>query len=362
MVGFEIRGTLASALSLLLALVGASPLKAAGTLEELIAGGKKEGEIIFIAGAETFGGKKAFSELEVAFNKKYDLRARIHFTPGPSMPAMAGRLITELKAGRKSSTDFYIGSQSHIALLHQEKVLEKVNWPGIFPWVSKEMEVLPGETVLVNTSLQGIIYNSNLIPKVRAPKSYEDLVDPRLSPTWAGKMAIPPYTGWLVDLSLIWGEEKVKDFTRKLVSLSGGRLRYNEAEERVASGEFPIMASIGSAIEAMWQWQAKGAPLVGVPGSTPSLTHYVMLAVPKNSAHPNLAKLLVGFMVSREAQAILEKHDLRTSHLVEGTRMAKYLRDTRTKLQDSRELMAVYLKGEGEGLQLKEELTKMLRQ
>ncbi len=350
------------AISLLLALAGAYPSKAAETVDQLIAGAKKEGELVFVAGAQTFGGRRGFSELETAFNKKFDLKARINFAAGPDMNAMAARVITEAKASRKSSADFYLGSQSHFALLHQEKALEKVNWSEVFPWVTKEMEVLPSEGVLVYTSLHGIIYNSSLIPKDKAPKNYADLVDARLSLTWAGKLAIPPYVAWLVDLSLIWGQEKVKDFTRKLVALSGGRLRYNE-EERVVSGEFPIMANIGGAPEHMWNWQAKGAPLVAVPGSMPSLTSYFQLGVPKKSVHPNLAKLFVAFMASREAQAILEKYDGRTTHLVEGTRMAKYVRDNRLKLQDPAEAMATYLEVEGgEGLQFKEELTKILKQ
>ena len=58
---------------------------------------------------------------------------------------------------------------------------------------------------------------------------------------------------------MIWSEERVKNLTRKLVAISGGRLRYSE-EERVVSGEFPIAANMGGAVEQMWQWQAKGAP------------------------------------------------------------------------------------------------------
>ena len=132
---------------------------------------------------------------------------------------MAARVITELKSGAKASSDLYHGSQSHLSLLHKEKALEKVNYSGIFPWITKEMEIFPSEGLLIFTSLRGMIYNSKLIPKDKAPKSYEDLVDPKLSPTWAGKLAIPPYVSWLVELSMIWSEDKVKNFTRKLVAL-----------------------------------------------------------------------------------------------------------------------------------------------
>jgi len=348
-------------LTLSLMVAAPSPIEAAETLEQLIAGAKKEPEFTFIAGAQTFGGTKNLAALEAAFNKKFGLNARIRFAAGPEMNAMAARVITELKSGNKSSTDIYHGSQSHFALLHKEKALARVNWSGVFPWIAKPMEMFPEEGVLIFTSLRGMIYNSKLIPKEKAPKTYEDLVDPRLSPTWAGKLAIPPYVSWLVELSMIWSEEKVKDFTRKLVALSGGRLRYSE-EERVVSGEFPIAANMGGAVEQMWQWQAKGAPLVAVIGSTPVLPSYFQLGVPKNSAHPNLAKLFVGFMTSKEAQTILDKLDFRSSHLVEGTRMAKYLRENPIKVQEAKDSIAYYLQGEERGLQFKEELTRMLKQ
>jgi ABC-type Fe3+ transport system substrate-binding protein len=346
---------------LALALAGASSSGAAESIDHLVAGAAKEGEIVFVAGSETFGGRKGFAELGAAFNKKFGLNARINFAPGPEMNAMAARVITEVKSGR-ASTDFYLGSQSHYALLHQENALENVPWSASFPWITKDMEVLPGESVLVYTSLNGIIYNSNLIPKDKTPKSYADLIDPRLSPAWAGKMAIPPYVQWLADLSLLWGQEKVKDFARKLVTLSGGRLRYSE-EERVVSGEFPIMANIGGALEHMWMWQNKGAPLVAVTGSSPPITSYFQLGALKRSAHPHLAKLFVAFMMSKEAQLIIEKYDGRTTHLVEGTRLAKYLAANRIKLQPPGEAMAAYVKSEGgEGLKFKEELAKMLKQ
>jgi len=347
--------------ALVLLLSAACPLMAAETLDQLIAGARKESEFTFIAGAQTFGGTKTLSALEAAFNKRFGLNARIRFAAGPEMNAMAARVITELKSGNKASTDIYHGSQSHFALLHKEKALERVNWSGTFQWITKPREIFPEEGLLVFTSLRGIIYNSNLIPKEKAPKTYEDLVDPRLSPTWAGKLAIPPYVSWLVELSMIWSEERVKNFTRKLVVISGGRLRYSE-EERVVSGEFPIAANMGGAVEQMWQWQAKGAPLVAVIGSAPVLPSYFQLGVPKNSAHPNLAKLFVGFMASKEAQDILDKLDFRSSHLVEGTRMAKYLRQNPIKLQESKDSIGYYLQGEESGLQFKEELTRMLKQ
>lgn len=328
---------------------------AAETLEQLLAGAKNEGEVTLLASASTFGGKKGFAEIETAFNKKFGLKSKVSLAAGPSFPQVAARVMTELKAGAKSSTDAYLGSDGTVAALDRDKALQKINWSGTFPWVTKEMEIFPQESLLIYASFHGIIYNSNAIPKNKAPKGYEDLVDPALSKTWAGKMAIPSYPHWLLRLAPIWGKEKVLAFARKLLPLVGGRLRQGE-EERIGSGEFPIMASTGSALETMWKWQAKGAPLVGFPGSSPPTASYYQLAVPKNSAHPNMAKLFVAFMVTREAQAILEKYEWRTSYLVNGTLMAKYVRSNNLKLQDPKELSAIL----SEDTALEEEITKIL--
>jgi ABC-type Fe3+ transport system substrate-binding protein len=356
----DVRRKMISAAILPLLFLLALPASAAAeSLEHLIAAAKNEPELYFVAGPTTFGGKKGLAEIEAGFNKKFGLNSRIRFTAGPEMNAMAARVITELKAAGKSSTDVYLGSLGQFARLQKENALQEINASGIFPWVTKEMEeIVSGKGVLVYTSPRGIIYNASLVSQDRAPKKYEDLVDPRLSSTWAGKLAIPPYPNWLVELSLMWGEEKVKDFTRKLVALSGGWLRYGE-EERVISGEFPIMGNIGDALAAMWKWQPKGAPLIAVLGSTPGDTSYFHLGVPKNSAHPHLAKLFVGFIASREGQSLIDKHEFRSSHLVEGSRMAKYVRDRSITLQDPKELFAFYLKGGG--FKLNEELASLLK-
>ncbi len=325
-------------------------------LEQIVADAKKEGEMTLVASASTFGGKKGFDELESLFAKRYGFKGKLSLTGGPSFPQMAARIIAEEKAGAQSSTDLYLGSDGTYVTMDQEKALERVNWSGIFPWVSKPMEIFPEQSVLVYASFHGIIYNSNAIPKNKAPKSYEDLIDPALAPTWAGKIAIPAYVHWLLRVSPIWGKEKVLSYARKLAPLVGGRLRQGE-EERIVSGEFPIMASTGGALEAMWKWQAKGAPLIGLPGSTPATSSYYQLSVPKNSAHPNMAKLFIALMVTREGQSVLEKNDMRSSYLVNGTLMSKYVKSHKVKLQDPRELNEVFQK---QDTGLEEELTRIL--
>ena len=86
------------------------------------------------------------------------------------------------------------------------------------------------------------------------------------------------------------------------------------------------------------------------------------VGLPKNSAHPNLGKLFVAFIASKEAQAILQKYESRSSHLVEGTMMGKYLQENRIKVLDAKQQNDFYLQGEAAGLKLKEELAKIMKQ
>ncbi len=62
-------------------------------------------------------------------------------------------------------------------------------------------------------------------------------------------------------------------------------------------------------------------------------------------------------MTTREAQAVIEKHDYRSSYLVDGTLMAKYVRNNKIKLQDPRELNELFQRDD---TALEEELTRIL--
>jgi hypothetical protein len=93
-----------SSLALLLWLVAFAPppRAAAEPLEPLIAAAKSEKELFFIAGPTTFGGKKGLAEIEAAFAKRFGIDAKIRFSAGPEMNAMAARVISENKSGGKA--------------------------------------------------------------------------------------------------------------------------------------------------------------------------------------------------------------------------------------------------------------------
>ena len=215
--------------------------------------------------------------------------------------------------------------------------------------------------MLIFTSLRGMIYNSKLIPKDKAPKSYEDLVDPKLSPTWAGKLAIPPYVSWLVELSMIWSEDKVKNFTRKLVALErraaalqrrGARRQRRISHRRQhgrRDGTDVAVAGQGRAAARRHGFDAGAAVLFPTGGA-------------EKFRAPESRETLRRLHGVEGSPGDSGKKDFRTSHLVEGTMMANYLKQNRVQLQEAKDSIGFYLQGEDSGLAFKEELTKMLKQ
>lgn len=90
----------------------------AQTLAQLVDGAKKEGQIILSWGTGTMGGIEGVQTIEKAFNKAYGLNLPFKFSPGPSMPQLASRIIQEGKAGQSASSDLFIGSENHVARMN----------------------------------------------------------------------------------------------------------------------------------------------------------------------------------------------------------------------------------------------------
>src|SRR5207248_381455 len=90
---------------------------------------------------------------------------------------------------------------------------------------------------------------------------------------------------------------------------------------RVASGEFDIFALDCSQDNALTA-KAQGAPIDFTMAADAPFVQLLYMAVPKNAAHPNAAKLWVNYVVTREAQDILYEVSHQDLHLLPGSRTA----------------------------------------
>jgi len=285
------------------------------TLNQLIEGAKKEGQLILSWGTGTMGGFEGAAAMEKAFNKTYGLNLQFKFTPGPAMPQFASRIIQEAKAGQPSSTDLYVGSENHVARMS----LKSLDWPKIFPHITAPMTDFDNRVLIVTTRTPGFTYNSKMVTPSDMPQRVEDVLNPK----WKGKIASTPYAASFDRLSMIWGEEKTTAFLQKFVKQVSGLIRCGE-DERIASGEFAMLV-FNCDLAAPQEAKEKGGPVDGQLFKDAGILSYWYVTVPSNARNPNAATLLAAFLLNKEGQDILYKTERSSSHLVKGTQMNRFV-------------------------------------
>ena len=251
--------------------------------------------------------------LQEALNKRYGINIAINYTPGPSFPQMASRVIQEIQAGRPNSTDVSLGAETTMISLMSANALQQINWREAFPHIRPEMLTKNGESVQVVTLFTGIYYNTRFIKADEVPKKMMDVFNPK----WKGKIASTPYAGTFDRLAMQFGPETIRPIVQKTSEWAGGLIRCGEYE-RLASGEFIMFFfDCGRGDERLSV--KNGGPMDTATLEDAAITTNWFLGIPKNSTKPNLAKLFVGYVASEEGQKITQQHGFTSTHFVAGT-------------------------------------------
>jgi len=220
--------------------------------------------------------------------------------PRATSEDVARKVIEEYSAGYYEADVFELSSYGLI-VPRQMGILQ--------PFQSPEAKAYP-ETAIekdrmwisVRESYVGIGYNTNLISAADAPKTYQDLLDPK----WRGKMAISYSMSTTANvigaMVLTLGE----DYVRKLGAQQNrvypllGRALAN----LTISGEAPISwTTYDSHVQAS---RAQGAPIAWIaPGPVPVTDTSVALA--SKTPHPHASMLFIDFLLSAEGQALYQK-------------------------------------------------------
>ncbi len=151
------------------------------------------------------------------------------------------------------------------------------------------------------TNTHILVYNTKMVPKDQAPKTYEDLLHPK----WKGNMVLDAKDyEWFANMLKFMGEEKGIAYMKKLAAQD---LRIQPGHtlltQLVAAGERPLgIAMYGHRVEQM---KRQGAPLEWV-GLNPVVLNLHPVALSARAPHPNAGKLLVDFLLSREAAQIIQ--------------------------------------------------------
>lgn len=264
-------------------------------------GARKEGAVTFYTGMIV---DQATRPLLEAFEKKYPF-VKADYWRGESR-AIIQKLLAEVRNGKPLAD---VAESSGLSEpLVQAGVVAPFTSPELAGYDAKYLDPrhLYGPTRL---SYFATAYNTKLVPKAEAPKSYEDLLDAK----WKGKIAwrVDSDSGsalFIANLRLAWGEDKADAYLKrfaaqKIISFDGSA---RTLVNRVMEGEYPLAVNI-FAHHPLISARA-GAPVGSILMDPVASVSGTVLLV-KNAQHPYAAMLLIDFILSKDGQETLKHSD-----------------------------------------------------
>jgi iron(III) transport system substrate-binding protein len=209
------------------------------------------------------------------------------------------KILTESRAGKPfcdvvSETGFY----GH--LLKKRGMLEAYDSPErkFFRDAYKDPQAF---WTSIYTTYAVLGYNTKLVPKNSMPKSYEDL----LKTEWKGQIGIEQraYEWFATTMRNMGGEEKGLAFMRRLAQQQlQPRPGRTLIAQLVAAGEYKGSVSVYS--QSYEILKGSGAPVDWTP-LDPVYASIHPTGIAAKAPHPNAARLLMDFILSKKGQEIL---------------------------------------------------------
>ncbi len=247
----------------------------------LIEGAKKEGKVVIYSAMIE---DQALRPITQAFRQKYP------FIEPEFWRADTRDLINKVLAearGRAVVGDIVEGGGVSQALI-RAGALQAFSTPALAPY-DKARYDSKGLWAATRVSYFGPAYNTRLVKAEDAPKTYQALLDPK----WKGKLcwAATTETGgammFITFIRVVMGEEKAEAYFSDL------------SKQNIAN-------LTGSPREV-------GAPVAPRP-MEPVLSNASVVTLTKGATHPHAAMLLIDYLLSKEAQQVLEKADYLPAH------------------------------------------------
>ncbi|MCP2338956.1 ABC transporter substrate-binding protein [Actinomadura rupiterrae] len=290
-------------------------------LAALVEAARKEGALDLTWGLD---GPKTVKNLTAAFNTAYGLNLKVTLTPNQNLPATSAKLGQEYKAKSPASSDAYLGNAELSYGLGPKgtDALAKVDWEKIAPW-TKGQANSDGTVLPLLDLLPGFTYNTTLIKPDEVPKTSADVLK------LTKPVASTPYAAQFNVLGAkdAMGVDALHTYLRNFKA--AGYLGCGELS-RIASGEFAGMwISCGKNIGEVFA--AQGAPIETAILKDAAIVSTRYAGVPKNSRHPNAAKLFVSWLLTPEAQKLVFAGDHADDSRLPGSRTAQQIKDYEAK-------------------------------
>jgi iron(III) transport system substrate-binding protein len=209
------------------------------------------------------------------------------------------KILTESRAGAHLA-DVVLAEGAALSPLRDANLLVKFDSPERKAFEARFKDK-DGFWTDVYPTVHSIPYNTKLVAQKDLPKRYIDLLDPK----WKGKLAANRNNYMFIAAMLdLYGKEKGEDFIRKLAQQnpqvrSGGTL----TATLVGAGEMPLAFVVyANNVENV---KESGSPVDWVKVDEPLYAESHPVAVMARSPHPNAARLLAEFAISKSGQQLI---------------------------------------------------------
>jgi iron(III) transport system substrate-binding protein len=296
--------------------VFAAPAHAASPAPEsitaaLIAAAKKEGTVVWYTSADL-----QLAELVgKTFEKKFPgMTARVERAGGERI---FSRIAQEYAAGIHTPDAVSTGDAAQFLAWKRQGLLAAYVPEDVARHIPVEHRDSEGFYAIVRSSLCVMGYNTALVKREDAPKSFADLLDPK----WKGKIvkAHPSYSGTIMTSTYQMVRELGWPYLEKLSKQQVMQVQSaTDTPKKIVLGERPVMADgnesnvlllkeAGQPIEVVYA--AEGSPSIMQPSA-------IFAAAP----HPNAARLFQNFLFTPQLQQLfVDEGGLRSAHaLVKG--------------------------------------------
>jgi iron(III) transport system substrate-binding protein len=260
---------------------------------------KQEGRVVFYG----VTGTAETTKLVGAFRERYPQIAVDSFRAGGA--ALTSKILTEFRAGKIAD----------VMILNPTPAWTLIDRGLVSPYSSPALEVVR-EAFRSPTNLWVVMshyllvtgYNTRLLAKETSPGSYHDLLNKR----WAKQIGIDQTDwDWFQVLANSWGERSAVDFLQALVSQQPNVRRGHTLQAQLlAAGEFAISSVLYD--YRVKQMKLQGAPIEGLV-LPPAMVQPDIVLYARGAPHPNAAALFIDWLLSKEAQTLVEQDFRRNS-------------------------------------------------
>ena len=291
-----LKGTTALAATVFAQPLAAAAPPASAITPELIAAAKKEGKVAFYTAMDL----QFANRLGKAFEEKFPgIAARVERSGAERVFQRIGQ---EYSANIHAVDVVNTADQSHCIIWKRNGLLAAYLPEDVAQHYDKRYYDPDGLHVTTRILVSPIAYNTKLVKKEDAPKSFKDLLDPK----WAGKLvkAHPAYSGTIMNATQQIARDLGWDYLEKLAKQRVLQVQSaTDTPKKISLGERAVMVDGAGYLVIRYKEAGQPVDIVYPEEGTPLATG--PSAVFKAAPNPNAARLFQNWMHSREAQQLL---------------------------------------------------------